>query len=63
LKFLYDAHTLMVQSKGLGKPVSCDLQICTNMLSFMILWRMRRYKEAKGYVKASAELIKSILRK
>jgi hypothetical protein len=33
------------------------------MLSFLVLWRLRRYKEAKDYVKESAETIKAILRK
>jgi len=38
-----------------------DMQLCTNLYTFMILWRIRKYKEAKNYIMICYESIRNIM--
>ena len=37
------------------------MQLCTNLYTFMILWRIRKYKEAKNYIMICYESIRNIM--
>ncbi|CAG9324389.1 unnamed protein product [Blepharisma stoltei] len=62
LKFLYEAQSLMVTIKEAGGISNCDIFIASNLLTFVALWKIRRYKEASGYLEKSAQMINSVIK-
>lgn len=50
LKFIFDAQSLMFSASKSGAVTSPDLGLVANLVTFLALWRIRRYKEASTYV-------------
>lgn len=60
LKFLYEAHGLAQNIKESGGVTNYDLAITSNILTFIVLWRMRRYDQASVYVELAGEILNLI---
>lgn len=50
LKFIFDAQSLIFSASKSGAATSPDLTLVANMVTFLALWRIRRYKEASTYI-------------
>lgn len=60
LKFLYEAHGLAQNIKESGGVTSYDLSIASNMLTFVVLWKLRRYEQGSVYVDLSGDILSEI---
>lgn len=60
LKFLYEAHGLAQNIKESGGVTNYDLSITTNILTFIVLWKLKRYEQASVYVELAGEILNSI---
>ncbi|OMJ72333.1 hypothetical protein SteCoe_29252 [Stentor coeruleus] len=50
LKFLYSMHILIEEIKDAGLPVPLHLRNITNMLTFIVLWKLNRIAESEKYI-------------
>ncbi|OMJ71410.1 hypothetical protein SteCoe_30370 [Stentor coeruleus] len=50
LKFLYQSNSLSEEIINSGNSVNIDLQNLTNILTFMVLWKLNRYSESEKYI-------------
>lgn len=55
LKFLYNAHELMQSIKESGGVAKHDLEAASNILTFVTLWKLRRYSQAGIYLELAGE--------
>ena len=44
-----------------GAQASFDLTICTNFITFLVLWRVKKYREAQTYIHLCLQTIKQVL--
>ncbi|OMJ87598.1 hypothetical protein SteCoe_10691 [Stentor coeruleus] len=50
LKFLFNIHILIEEIKDSGLPVHLHLRNLTNILTFMVLWKLNRIDESEKYI-------------
>jgi hypothetical protein len=50
LKFLFDAQSLLFSASKSGSVTPPDLSLLANLVTFLALWRIKRYKEASTYM-------------
>ena len=60
LKFLLQSQTMIQNTKEAGLIVSEHMETLTNLLTFMVLWKIGRYQDASKYIFAiPAEILKT----
>ena len=60
LKFLYEAHGLAQNIKESGGVANYDMMLATHILTFVALWKLKRYGQAGTYVELAGETLNSI---
>jgi hypothetical protein len=60
LKFLYESHGLSQSIKESGGVTNYDLSISSHILTFIVLWKMKRYEQASVYVDLSGDILHEI---
>lgn len=55
LKFLYNMHILIDEIKNSGLSVHLHLRNLTNILTFMVLWKLNRIAESEKYINSVLE--------
>ena len=61
MKFVYDSQSLLLNLQKAGGQASNDLSISTNFITFLVLWRVKKYREAQTYVHLCLQTIKQLL--
>mmetsp|Transcript_13155 Transcript_13155/g.24627 ORF Transcript_13155/g.24627 Transcript_13155/m.24627 type:complete len:347 (-) Transcript_13155:687-1727(-) len=61
LKFIFDAQSLLFSASKSGAVTSPDLNLLTNLVTFLALWRIKRFKEAGTYVSMCRSAISEAL--
>ena len=59
IKTLYQAHGLIEDISETGGILTSDLEIVVNLLSFVLLWKLERFKQAKNYLAIAKKAIDS----
>jgi hypothetical protein len=60
LKFLYEAHGLAQSIKESGGIANSDLSLATNILTFVALWKLKRYQQSSGYLELAGEVLNDL---
>ncbi|OMJ82711.1 hypothetical protein SteCoe_16536 [Stentor coeruleus] len=60
LKFLYEAHGLAQNIKESGGVAKYDLQVSSNILTFITLWKLKRYQQATTYAELASDNLNAI---
>ncbi|CAG9332707.1 unnamed protein product [Blepharisma stoltei] len=63
LKLLFQAQNSIIKLKETGGILLPDVGISVNMLTFVALWKIKRFKEATGYLESAGQILNSIIRK
>lgn len=61
LKFVYDSQSLLLTLQKSGGQASNDLSISTNFITFLVLWRVKKYRESQTYIHLCLQSIKQLL--
>ena len=62
MKFLYEAQSLILSYREAGGEIPADLVIMTNMLTFVVLWKIKKFKESSEYLETAAKKLNSVIR-
>ncbi|CAG9312167.1 unnamed protein product [Blepharisma stoltei] len=62
LKSLYEGHSLMVSMKDMGINCVPDLYISSNLMTFMCLWKIKRFNEAGSYLEKAANMVNNVIK-
>ena len=60
LQYVYRAHKLSLEFKDAGGSPSADILLASNMTSFIILWKIQKFKEASTYLETCASIVNEI---
>lgn len=57
LKFLYKAQAILVKARDKGVSRSSPVYLLTHVMTFLVLWRARQYRDCHDYAKICEELV------
>lgn len=63
LKLLFQAQNCMIKIKESGASLVSDVSISVNMLTFVALWKIKRFKEATAYLETAGQSLNAVIRK
>ena len=59
LKFAYKAQSTLLNSQSSGQSTPLGLDMAINLLTFVLLWKVRKYREAYSYAQIAVNRLRS----
>lgn len=57
LKFLYKAQAILVKARDKGVSRSSPIYLMTHVMTFVVLWRAKQYRDAQDYARICEDLV------
>ena len=61
LKLIYEAQSFMMSIKESQEVLSPDIEICVNMITFVALWKLKKFSESGEFLEASANVLNKVI--
>ena len=58
LKFVYKAQAVLLSCQHQGLPIKAEAGLATNLLTFLLLWKVRKHQEAYGYAQLCSNSVR-----
>lgn len=59
LKFVYKAQAILLSAQNNAVRIPSDVGLATNLVTFLLLWKVKKYHEAYGYAQICSNRVKN----